>query len=47
MKLSKKEQILKFNGGVMNNPEIGQKISDLIFDSIEAKLSILNKFSDM
>ena len=45
--VKQKEQILKFNGGVMNNPEIGQKISDLIFDSIEAKLSILNKFSDM
>ena len=45
--VKQKEKILKFNGGVMNNPEIGQKISDLIIDSIEAKLSILNKFSDI
>ena len=45
--VKQKEQILKFNGGVVNNPEIGQKISDLIIDSIEAKLSILNKFGDI
>ena len=44
--VKKKEKILKINGGVENNPEIGQKISDLIIDSIEAKLSILNKVSE-
>jgi hypothetical protein len=41
-----KEKVLKLNGGVKNHPEIGEKISNLIIDSIEAKLSILNKFND-
>ena len=41
-----KEQILKLNGGMRNNPEFGQKISNLIISSIGAKLSILNKFKE-
>ena len=41
-----KEQIIKLNGGMKNNPEIGQKLSNLIINSIEAKLSILNKFKE-
>jgi len=41
-----KEQIFKLNGGMKNNPEFGQKISNLIINSIEAKLSILNKFKE-
>ena len=41
-----KEQILKLNGGMKNNPEFGQKISNLIINSIEAKLSILNKYNE-
>jgi len=41
-----KEQIIKINGGMKNNPEIGQKLSNLIINSIEAKLSILNKFKE-
>jgi hypothetical protein len=44
--IKQKEKILKLNGGVGNNPEIGEKISNLIIDSIEAKLSILNKFNE-
>ena len=28
------------------NPEMGQKISDLLIDSIEAKLSILSKVNN-
>ena len=39
------QQFLKYNGGVKNNPEIGQKISNLLIDSIEAKLSIINKLN--
>ena len=35
------EKILKLNGGLENNPELGQKVSNLLIDSIEAKLSIL------
>ena len=30
-----------------NNPELGKEVSNLIIDSISAKLSILNKFSEI
>ena len=40
------EKIIELYGGVQNNPEMGKKISNLLIDSIEAKLSILNKFSE-
>ena len=42
-----KEKKLKLNGGIENNPELGKEVSDLIIDSISAKLSILNKFSEI
>ena len=35
------EKILRLNGGLENNPELGKKVSNLLIDSIEAKLSIL------
>ena len=38
-----KEKVLKLNGGIENNPELGQKITDLMIGAIEAKLSILKK----
>ena len=44
--VKQKEILLKLNGGVQNNVEIGQKLSNLIIDSIEAKLTILNKFNN-
>ena len=37
------EKLLKLNGGVGNNPKIGKKVSNLLIDSIEAKLKILNQ----
>ena len=40
------EQLLKINGGIENNPELGKKVSSLLIDSIEAKLSILKKVND-
>ena len=40
------DKILKVNGGIEKNPELGQKISDLIIDSIHAKLSILNNIGN-
>ena len=40
------EKLLKLNGGIEKNPELGQKISDLIVDSIHAKLSILNSIGN-
>lgn len=41
-----KEQFLKLNGGSERYPEIGEKVSSLLIDSIKAKLSILNSVSN-
>ena len=41
----KNEKILKLSGGIASNPQLGKKISNLILDSIQAKLSILNKIN--
>jgi hypothetical protein len=38
-----KEKLLKLNGGIENNPELGKKVSSLLIDSIKAKLSKLKK----
>ena len=42
-----KEKLLKLNGGIENNPELGKKVSSLLINSIEAKLSILRKVHDV
>ena len=39
------EKILKLSGGIASNPQLGKKVSNLILDSIQAKLSILNKIN--
>ena len=43
--VKKGEKILELYGGVQNNPQMGKKISNLLIDSIEAKLSILDKLA--
>ena len=40
--LKQNQKIFNLYGGVKNNPKIANKISNLLIDSIEAKLSILN-----
>ena len=40
------EKLLKLNGGIQNNPELGRRVSSLLIDSIEAKLSILKKVNN-
>ena len=48
IKLNKKQKlqkVLKLNGGIENNPHLGKKLSSLLIDSIEAKLSILNSIN--
>ena len=42
-----KEKQLKLEGGIGKNPELGQEVSNLLIDSIEAKLSILNKLAEI
>ena len=45
--IKKNEKILNLYGGGTNNPQIRQKISNLLINSIEAKLSILDKFNEV
>ena len=40
-KAKQKEQLLKYNGGIKNNPDLGNEICGLYFDSINAKLNII------
>lgn len=39
------EEMLKLHGGIKNDPELGQKVSNMLIDSITAKLSILTKIN--
>ena len=41
-----KEKLLKLKGGIENNPELGKKVSNLIIDSIEAKINMLKKMNN-
>ena len=40
-----KEQLLKVSGGVIENPDLGNEVCDLMIDSIKAKLSIIGQFN--
>ena len=40
-----KEKKLKIEGGMGNNPELGMEVSNLLIESIEAKLSILSQLN--
>ena len=40
------EKLLKLKGGIENNPELGKKVSNLIIDSIEAKINMLKKMNN-
>ena len=42
-----KEKLLKVNGGIENNPELGKKVTNLIIDSIQAKINILKKMNEV
>lgn len=44
-KALKKEQILRLNGGNGNNPALNKEIANLLIDSIEAKLCVLNQIT--
>ena len=44
---NKREKILKGNGGFENNVELGQKVSNLLIDSIQAKINILKKMNEI
>lgn len=42
-KAEREQELLKYSGGIENNPELGKKMTGYLISSIEAKLSILNK----
>ena len=42
-----KEKILQVKGGFENNVELGQKVSNLLIDSIQAKINILKKMNEI
>ena len=42
-----KEKLLKLRGGIENNPELGKQVSNLIIDSIEAKINMLKKMNNV
>ena len=42
-KVQQKKQILKLNGGYLNNPKLGDEVGDLLIESIQTKLNIMNK----
>ena len=44
-KVQQKKQILKLNGGYLNNPKLGDEVGDLLIESIQNKLSIMNKLN--
>ena len=41
-KVAEDEKFLKLNGGIQNNPEVGQRVSNMMIDSIKAKLSLIS-----
>ena len=44
-KVQQKKQMLKLNGGYLNNPKLGDEVGDLLIESIQTKLNIMNKLS--
>ena len=46
----KKEQknlIFKYQGGFASNPDLGQEVSDILIDTIEAKMSLIEGLQNM
>ena len=44
-KVQQKKQMLKLNGGYLNNPKLGDEVGDLLIESIQNKLNIMNKLN--
>ena len=44
-KVQQKKQILNLNGGYLNNLELGDEVGDLLIESIQTKLGIMNKLN--
>ena len=46
-KKKQKSLLLKLNGGIANIPELGEEICDLMIDSIQARLSIIQEIENL
>lgn len=46
-KKKQKALLLKINGGIANKPELGEEIYDLMIDSIQARLSIIEEIENL
>lgn len=44
-KARQQQDLMRINGGYSKNPELGDNITDLLIDSIQAKLTIINSLS--
>ena len=44
---NQKNLIFKYNGGFASNPDLGQEISDILIDTIETKMSLINGLQKM
>ena len=42
-KVTEKKDIMKVKGGYINNTNIGDEVGNLLIESIQTKLSLLNK----
>ena len=45
IKVQQKKQILQLNGGYLNNPQLGDEVGDLLIESIQTKLGLMNKLN--
>ena len=46
-KKEQKDLVLKYQGGFASNPDLGQEVSDILIDSIEAKMNIIEGIQNM
>ena len=46
-KKKQKALLLKLNGGIANKPDLGEEICDLMIDSIQARLSIIQEIENL
>ena len=46
-KAEQKEKMIELKGGFENNPELGKEVSNLLIDSIQAKINILKKMNEV
>ena len=44
-KIKNKKQIINYNGGFFNNIELSDQVTDMMIDSIQAKMKIIKKVS--